>query len=126
MIASNVAIVGGDHKYDILGIPIRFAGRAGLEEKLTIIEDDVWIGHGSIIIAGVCIGKGSIVAAGSVVAKNVPPYAIVGGVPAKIIRYRFTEEQQKFHNTEIEKLKKADNPEYAAFLLLQQYNKSLN
>lgn len=54
-----------------------------------VIDDDVWIGYGSIIMSGVHIGQGAIVAAGAVVAKDVPPYAIVGGVPAKVIKYRF-------------------------------------
>ena len=57
-----------------------------------IVEDDVWIGYGSIIMSGVHIGQGSVIAAGSVVTKDVPPYAIVGGVPAKVIKYRFSEE----------------------------------
>lgn len=54
-----------------------------------VVEDDVWIGHGATILSGVHIGQGAIVAAGAVVAKDVPPYAIVGGVPAKVIKYRF-------------------------------------
>lgn len=54
-----------------------------------IVEDDVWIGTRAMILSGVRIGQGSIIAAGSVVTKDVPPYAIVGGVPAKIIKYRF-------------------------------------
>lgn len=58
----------------------------------TTIGNDVWIGHGAILIAGVSIGDGAIVGAGAVVTKNVPPYAIVGGVPAKIIKYRFPAE----------------------------------
>ena len=59
----------------------------------TIIGNDVWIGTGAIIIEGVTIGDGAVVAAGAVVTKDVPPYAVVGGVPAKVIRYRFNEEQ---------------------------------
>ena len=59
------------------------------------IGNDVWIGEKSSIINGVKIGNGAIVAAGSVVTKDVPPYAIVGCVPAKIIRYRFSDEQIK-------------------------------
>jgi len=55
-----------------------------------VIEDDVWIGHGAIIMSGVRIGQGAIVAAGAVVTKDVPPYAVVGGVPAKLIKYRFS------------------------------------
>lgn len=56
-----------------------------------VIKDDVWIGYGAIILSGVCIGQGAVVGAGAVVTKDVPPYAIVGGVPAKLIRYRFSE-----------------------------------
>lgn len=61
----------------------------------TMIEDDVLIGANAIILAGVRIGTGAIVGAGSVVTKDIPPYAIVAGVPAKIIRYRFDEETIK-------------------------------
>ncbi|MEO1768914.1 CatB-related O-acetyltransferase [Candidatus Enterococcus ferrettii] len=56
------------------------------------IENDVWIGEDVLLKSGICIGTGSVVAAGSVVTKDVPPYAIVGGVPAKIIRYRFSDD----------------------------------
>lgn len=59
------------------------------------IGNDVWIGHGAVLLAGVKIGDGAIVAAGAVVTKDVEPYAIVGGAPAKLIRYRFSEEQIK-------------------------------
>lgn len=54
-----------------------------------IVDDDVWIGYGATIMSGVHIGQGAVVAAGAVVTKDVPPYAIVGGVPAKVIKYRF-------------------------------------
>ena len=53
-----------------------------------VVEDDVWVGGGSIILSGVTIGKGAVIAAGAVVNKDVPPYAIVGGVPAKVLKYR--------------------------------------
>ncbi len=56
-----------------------------------IVEDDVWIGYGSIILSGVKIGKGSIIAAGSIVTKDVMPYSIVGGNPAKLIKKRFSD-----------------------------------
>lgn len=53
-----------------------------------VVEDDVWIGGGSVILSGVTIGKGAIIAAGAVVNRDVPPYTIVGGVPAKVIKER--------------------------------------
>lgn len=58
-----------------------------------IIENDVWIGANAIILSGVKVSNGAIIAAGSVVVKDVPAYAVVGGVPAKIIKYRFSQEQ---------------------------------
>lgn len=65
------------------------------EFKQVIIGNDVWIGARAMIMDGVEIGDGAVIAAGAVVTKNVPPYAIVGGVPAKIIKFRFPE--QKIH-----------------------------
>jgi acetyltransferase-like isoleucine patch superfamily enzyme len=60
----------------------------GHSEESIVIQDDVWIGYGAQIMSGVSIGKGAIIAAGSIVTKDVPEYAIVAGVPARIIKYR--------------------------------------
>lgn len=63
--------------------------------KLTSIGNDVWIGHGAFVLPGVTIGDGAVVAAMSVVTKNVPPYAVVAGSPARIVKMRFPPEQVK-------------------------------
>lgn len=57
-----------------------------------IVDDDVWIGYGATILSGVHIGQGAVIAAGAVVTRDIPPYAIAAGVPAKVIKYRFNEE----------------------------------
>lgn len=62
------------------------------QKPAPVIGNDVWIGINSIIMRGVSIGDGAVVAANSVVTRDVPPYAIVGGVPAKLIRFRFSDE----------------------------------
>jgi len=91
MFASEVVILGGDHRFNLPGIPMMCSGRP--EILPTFIEDDVWIGYRAVIMAGVTIGRGSIIAAQSVVTKDVPPYSIVGGIPAVIIGKRFEKRQ---------------------------------
>lgn len=87
MTAEEVLVIGGGHKCDRLDIPMCEQG--SLPKTTLTIEDDVWIGRRVIIIAkNYKIGKGAIIGAGSVVTKEVPPYAVVGGNPARIIRYR--------------------------------------
>jgi acetyltransferase-like isoleucine patch superfamily enzyme len=90
MFGPRVMIVGDDHVFDIPGRPITFSGRPGL--RPTRVGRDVWVGCGSIVLAGVSIGDGAIVAAGSVVTKDIEPYVIVGGCPARIIRARFSDQ----------------------------------
>ena len=88
-------ICGGNHRTDSISTyPFRHF-KDGQTEALSkgpiAIGDDVWIGTGAMILSGVTVGQGAVIAAGSVVTKNVEPYAIVGGVPARLIRYRFDE-----------------------------------
>lgn len=90
-------ILGGNHRYDgIMSYPfkVNFNGEKyeAYSNGKIIIEDDVWIGMSAMILSGVKVGKGAIIAAGSVVTKDVSPYTIVGGNPAKVIKYRFEEE----------------------------------
>ena len=102
ILANFVSLIGRyDHHYQQLGTPIRLASQ--IRDKnydwkglnlIIKIEDDVWIGLGSIILSGVTIGKGSIVAAGSVVTKDIEPFSIYGGNPAKKICSRFQSEEQ--------------------------------
>ncbi|MBP3710262.1 MAG: CatB-related O-acetyltransferase [Treponema sp.] len=69
--------------------------REALSKGDIVIEDDVWVGENALILSGVTIRQGAIVAAGAVVTKDVEPYSIVAGIPAKIIKYRFSEELRK-------------------------------
>ncbi len=97
MFGPRVAIVGGDHRFDRVGIPMIFSGRPELEA--TKVEADVWVGYGAIIMAGVRIGRGTIIAAGAVVTQNVPAYEIWGGIPARKLRDRFNnEEDRRIHD----------------------------
>jgi acetyltransferase-like isoleucine patch superfamily enzyme len=92
LLAPEVAMLNrDDHRYDIVGSTIWDSGRG--DSGMIVVEDDVWIGFGAIVLTPVKIGRGAIVAARSVVNKDVPRYAIVAGVPAKVVKMRFTPQQ---------------------------------
>ncbi|MGI6279458.1 MAG: acyltransferase [Acutalibacteraceae bacterium] len=88
-IASNVMIIAGNHVFSNPNVPI--SGQ-GLEYKPITIEDDVWVAGRVNIMAGVTIGKGSVIGAGAVVTKDIPPYSIAVGNPARVIKSRGTPE----------------------------------
>lgn len=100
-IGGNVRFLsGGEHNYRVVSTyPFRnnILGQTKDTESKGNIEvgDDVWIGEDTLILSGVTIGQGAVVAAGSVVVKDIPPYAIAGGTPAKVIKYRCGEERIK-------------------------------
>jgi acetyltransferase-like isoleucine patch superfamily enzyme len=96
LVARQVAFVcRDDHRTDVVGTTIYDSGRGDRFE--TIVEDDVWIGHGAIVMTGVTIGRGSVVAAGAVVTRDIPRYSIAAGVPARVVGSRFTPEQIQAH-----------------------------
>jgi maltose O-acetyltransferase len=86
MIGEELIAISRNHEFSSTETPMRTQGFQ--KDQPITIEDDVWIGTRVTILPGVIVGKGSIVGAGSVVTKNVPPYAIVAGNPAKLIRKR--------------------------------------
>lgn len=86
MMGPECIIYTRNHKFSDLDKPMNKQGYSDIEE--VVIEDNVWIGGRVIILPGVRVGTGAIVGAGAVVTKDVPPYAVVGGNPAKIIKYR--------------------------------------
>jgi acetyltransferase-like isoleucine patch superfamily enzyme len=90
-----------DHCIDIPGNTIWDAPRG--DKHKVVVEDDVWIGHGAIILSGVTIGRGAIVAAGAVVVEDVPRYSIVGGNPAQLIKKRFSDEERCVHDAMLKK-----------------------
>jgi len=96
IIANDVAFIGkDDHRYDVIGMTIWDSPRG--DKYRVVVEDDVWIGHAAIILSGVTIGRGSVIAAGSVVNRDVPRYSIAAGVPAKVVRRRFSDGEIEKH-----------------------------
>lgn len=97
-------IITGDHRIDIIGkhiIDVTSREKLPENDLPVTIEDGCWIGANVTILKGVTIGRGSVVAAGSVVTRSCAPYSIIGGVPAKVIRMRFTEEEIAEHERRV-------------------------
>lgn len=91
LMGPGVRIHATNHSFESTEMPMMLQP---LREADVVIEDDVWLGANVVVTAGVRIGRGAIVAAGAIVTKDVPPYTIVGGVPAKPIKSRFPQERE--------------------------------
>lgn len=92
-------LLGGNHNLDTFSTyPFKniFLGEKSeaCSKGKIVVEDDVWIGMDVMILSGLTIGRGAVIAAGSVVTKDIPPYAVAAGNPAKVVKYRFTNEMQ--------------------------------
>ncbi len=117
MIANNVGLIGRyDHDFKHIGLPIRKTPWIGDKDYQgpgknlqIIIENDVWIGFGAVLISGIIIGRGAIVGAGAIVTKDIEPYSIVVGNPAKSIGSRFTFSNITIHERILRKLKTGKN-----------------
>lgn len=110
-VAGNVKfLLGGEHNLNTISTypfkVMKFGEKREAGSKgCIIVKDDVWIGDGAIICSGITIGQGAVIAAGAVVTKDVEPYEIVGGNPAKLIRYRFDENlRAKLEKTDVASL----------------------
>ncbi len=100
MFGPNVTLITGGHRTDIIGrymYTVTDDEKRPEDDRDIIIKGDNWIGANTTILRGVTIGEGAVVAAGSVVTHDVQPYTIVGGIPAKMIKERFTKDDLKRH-----------------------------
>ncbi|MDA8940075.1 hypothetical protein N9H48_06690 [Pseudoalteromonas marina] len=101
LISSDFRVIGNDHGMFNIGVPMRIAEPEKKALMTTVIESEVWIGQGVTILSGVRIGRGAVIGANSLVNKDIEPYTIVGGVPARKIKARFTEDEVKVHQSNI-------------------------
>lgn len=90
MFGPEVMLIGGGHNIGHIGqFMSSVSTKTGNEDLGVVIQDDVWVGARAIVLRGVTVGRGAVVGAGALVTKSVPPYAIVGGNPARVIGFRF-------------------------------------
>ncbi|WP_419956757.1 hypothetical protein [Novosphingobium kalidii] len=100
MIAAGCRIVGADHVFDIAGTPTRL-GRPDEPRRVTIFGADAWVGERVTIREGVKVGEGAVIGSAATVVRDVAPYTIVAGTPARLIRERFDPHVRAFHDSEV-------------------------
>lgn len=108
LISRETLFITGRHRTNIVGkyiSEITDKEKEDSDDQDIVVNDDVWIGARATILHGVTIGEGAVVAANSVVTHDVPPFAVVAGVPAKIIKMRFSNEEIKLHKRMLESKK---------------------
>lgn len=107
--APNVTIRGGNHSSHIIGkllVDYTESDKLKEDDEPVYIEDDCWIASNVVILKGVHIGRGSIIAAGAIVNKSIPPYSVVGGIPAKVLKFRWNIDQILEHEEKLYPIEK--------------------
>ena len=100
MIGPGTTCITGGHRTDIIGrtmISVTNSEKRPEDDRDIVFEGDNWIGANTTILRGVTVGRGAVIAAGAVVTKDVPPFSIVGGVPARVIKMRFPDDLIQAH-----------------------------
>ena len=115
----DIMVITGNHM-TLIGVPMKFIDDKMKDQldinhefdKDVVVDEDVWLGARSILLSGVHIGRGCIVSAGAVVTKDAPPYSIVGGVPAKVIKFRWTIDEILEHESKVYPIEERLSAEY--------------
>jgi acetyltransferase-like isoleucine patch superfamily enzyme len=111
MFGPNVTIIGGNHNTSVVGqFMYDVRDKRPDDDQDVIIEDDVWVGSGATLLKGVRVGRGSIIAAGAVVTRDVPPYTICGGAPARVLSVRFSIDTIQVHEAALYAAEKRFSP----------------
>ncbi len=98
LIAAHSGLFANNHNFVD---PVQYIARQGITRKGIVIEDDCWLGHGVTVTDGITIGRGSVIGAGSVVTKDIPPYSIAVGTPAKVVKSRIGDKDMRVKNEEL-------------------------
>jgi acetyltransferase-like isoleucine patch superfamily enzyme len=126
MFGPNVTIMGGDYNTSVIGqFMVDVKVKRPEDDQTVIIEDDVWVGTCAIVLKGVRLGRGCIVAAGAIVTKDVPPYTVAVGVPARVRKVRFPVEIILLHEAKVYPPEKRLSKEYLVATLMD-YMKGTN